>query len=76
MEYRLSLMILVLGSLGFSVAMLVFAGVSELIGGFISRRGRRRPERRHKPPIRSNGRPVGSAAGAVPEVINELSGIA
>jgi hypothetical protein len=72
MEYRLSLLILVLGSLGFSLSILVFAGVSELIGGLISRR----PERRHKPAIRSHGRPVGSAAGAVPEVINELSGVA
>jgi hypothetical protein len=75
MEYRLSLLILVLGSLGISLSMLVFAGVSELIGGLIRRRGRRL-ERRHKSSIGSNRRPVGSAAGAGLEVIDELSGVA
>jgi hypothetical protein len=75
MEYRLSLLILVLGSLGFSVSILGFACIFESIASMIRCRSRSL-ERRQKPSIGSNGRPVGSAAGAVPEVINELSGVA
>jgi hypothetical protein len=75
MEYRLSLMILVLGSLGFSVSVLVIACVFESIASRIRRRGRSL-ERRSKPSIGSNRPPFGSASGAVPEAINEFSGIA
>jgi hypothetical protein len=44
MEYRLSLPLLVIGSLGFSLSVLVVACVLESIKSLIRRRGRR-PER-------------------------------
>jgi hypothetical protein len=75
MEYRLSFPMLILGPLGLSFSILVIACIFESIGNRIRRRGRR-SERRHKPSVGSNRRPVGGASGPVREVINELSDVA
>jgi hypothetical protein len=74
MEYRLSLLILVLGSLGFSLSILVVACVVDSIRSLLCRG--RRPGCGHEPSLRSEWPAARNASGKVPEVINERSGVA